>query len=164
MKRNYLLYACILPLVLMAASEGFAQTTNAVEAFVIDVNQAWQSTNYPQIITLIDQRLATNSTDILALSLKLGYYTWAEVSLSNAQQAAVAFLTAVTNASPEEFEQPCSLVQYAIAVSNIEPPSNPPTDESRTPQQVQYLHKSYPMSFPNIGQAVFFDSRIDPDE
>ena len=98
MKRNYLLYACILPLVLMTASEGFAQTTNAVEAFVIDVNQAWQSTNYPQIITLIDQRLATNSTDILALSLKLGYYTWAEVSLSNAQQAAVAFLTAVTNA------------------------------------------------------------------
>jgi hypothetical protein len=164
MKRNYLLNQCILSLVLMAASEGFAQTTNAVEAFVIDVNQAWQSTNYTQIITLIDQRLATNSTDILALSLKLGYYTWAEVSLSNAQQSAIAFLTAVTNAAPEEFEQPCSLVQYAIAVSNIDPPPNPPTDESRTPQQVQYLHESYPISFPNIGQAVFFDSRIDPDE
>lgn len=162
--RNHRLHACILVLVLLAASGGFAQSSNAVEAFVSDVNQAWQATNYARIITLIDQRLEASSTDVLALNLKLGYYTWAEVSLSNAQRSAVAFLAAVSNAAPGEFEQPSSLVQYAIAVSNIEPPPNPPTDESRTPQQVQYLHESYPVSFPNIGQAVFLDSRIDPDE
>lgn len=164
MKTTNLARTCVLLFALLVSSRAIAQSTNSVQAFVSDVNQAWQSTNYNQIITLIDQRLATNSTDILALSLKLGYYTWAEVSLSNAQQSATAFLTAVTNAAPEEFEDPSSLVKYAIAVSNIEPPADPPADESRTPEQVGYLHLSYPVSFPNIGQAVFLDARIDPDE
>lgn len=141
-----------------------AQSTNDCDLFISEVNQEWQARNYTNILTAIDQRLTTESNDVLALALKVGYYTWAEVSFSNVQSSANAFLIAVTNVAPAEFQDPSALVNYAMAIASMPMPTNAPVNESRTAQQVDYVHQTYPLHFPDIEQAIFLDSRIDPDQ
>ncbi len=67
---------------------------DAMYTFVTNVNSAWASTNYAQILQIINDRLAQDSDDILALGAKQAYYIICDVNISNAHAAAHAFTNA----------------------------------------------------------------------
>ncbi len=74
----------------------YALKADQISTFVTNINVAWASTNYSQLLQVINDRLAQYPDDILALGAKQAYYIDCEINTSNAHAAANALL-AVAN-------------------------------------------------------------------
>ena len=70
--------------------------------FVTNVNAAWASTNYSQLLQLINDRLSQNTNDILALGTKQWYYFECDLNISNAHSAANALRNAAQQTGRED--------------------------------------------------------------
>jgi len=157
MKTTILLIGSLFAICILGSS---ILADDPVEEFVESVNTGWSTTNYSAILGAINDRLATNATDTLALGMKMSYYEWAVVDFDAAQQAASDFVAAVSNQYPEEFSQPCALVKYASTLASVHiDPTNYPGDQSRSSTNIVYVHSQF-AEFPDLKQHIELYRRI----
>lgn len=148
----------------LAPFGGLSQTCDK-QSFVTAVNQAWVQTNYAQIRLVVDDRLSACTNDLLGQGLNFGYYFWAGVDFTNAQVAARQFVVAVSNRAPHEVMQPGIIMAHVKSIADMATPSSFPTNQSRRPDQIQYLHAvAYPTNFPEINLYVDFVSRVETNQ
>lgn len=92
----------------------------SIEDFVASLDAAWSQTNDVLTLQLINDRLANNSNDILAVSTKMYYYVFAEGNLTNARIQADQFMTIAntsTNVTLVSFAQEMRDEIYSIPLS-----------------------------------------------
>ncbi len=133
------------------------------DPFVQEVNAAWMETNYPRIKTAITNRLAENTNDLLAMGLLFEYYRVAEVDYLAAKAAAQAYVLAVSNRVPEEIIKERVPMASPIHISRESNPTNLPY-HARSPEKIEYMHKTYSNAFPHIKLFQILDWRIGATE
>lgn len=120
---------------------------DTIDDFVASLNQAWSKTNDTQSLQIINNRLASNTNDVLGLSSKMYFYVFAEGNLTNARITADSLMASVnarTNAELIAYAQQMHDEVYRIPLSE----SGPYTAE----QEVQLRQPI--VSFPFIQKCV----------
>jgi hypothetical protein len=131
-----------------------AQQTAANKQLYDSINTNWQQQNNSQLLALINNRLQTNSNDILGLILKAHYYVFCQKDIPQSHQAANAFLTAVKAATSKKTFQ-----DQAQVLANIS--LNIPTSENTplTPAAINEIHTNLP-NFPFIDDSFVLWGQI----
>jgi hypothetical protein len=153
-------------LVLMVLSVTVSQAECDSAAFVEEVNAAWVATNYPLIKIAITNRLSECTNDLLALGLQFEYFRSAEVDYLSAKAAAQAFVLAVSNRVPDEVIEERDIMGLPIVIARQATPTNlpPVSGQVRTPEQVDYMHRTYPDAFPYISLYQILAGRVKLEE
>lgn len=82
---------------------------DSIDDFASSLNQAWsQTTNDVHVLQLIENRLAVDSNDVLAVSAKMYYYVFSEGQLTNARTQADALMSIVNSTTTNSM-----LIAYA---------------------------------------------------
>ncbi len=132
----------------MVVFQSNASKGDSMRTFVTNVNSAWVSTNYSQILQVINDRLAQDSNDILALGTKQWYYFSCDLNISNAHVAAHA----LTNAAHQTGR--ADIIPFAEEITSIilDIPSS--ITGSYTQAQIELSHQG--------GGQEYFPGIIDP--
>lgn len=155
-------YRDITAIVLLSlALQEQAHATCETNAFVESVNATWVATNYTLLKQTITNRLVECTNDILALGLLYEYYDNICVDFYNARSAASSFVVAVSNRLPSEITYERVPVGEAISLAQMPTPTNFPANQSKTPEQMQFLHEWYPAKFPHIDLYLLLIKRIE---
>ena len=127
---------------------------DSISTFVTSVNFAWVSTNDSQILQLVNDRLAQDSGDILALGVKQYYYIYCDINISNAHAAANALVTAANNTGREDI---IPLADEAVRII-LDIPSN--VTGSYTQAQIELNHQDSEI-FPGIFMPVLIARQLE---
>jgi tellurite resistance protein len=139
----------LLGLILGISFQAILAQANPTKQFYEGVNANWNNRSYTQILVLINNRLASNSSDVLALSLKAYYYVFAEKDLAQAHQAANAFLAVVNAGANQDLKnqaQKIAKIVTDIPVTDV----NPLTQEQRNAMHAELD------TFPLIDNCMVF--------
>jgi hypothetical protein len=137
---------------MVSATEALAQT-NSLQSFVDSLNSAWQQTNTTQVLSLLNQRLSSNSNDICALCIKASYHVLVDGVLTNARDAADQFNSAVqqgSNANAKAVSQEMRDEIYSIPLSE---------SGTRTAGQINQIHDGLPNCFPMIQKCQWLATK-----
>ena len=129
--------------------------------FIEAVNSAWVTTNYILLKEIITNRVAECTNDILAMGLVYEYYDDIDVDFFRARDAAVAFVSAVSNRMPSEVLHRRIPMDVPIMLAQMETPTNFPANQTKTAEQMQHLHYWYPKEFPHLGLFQMLVTRIE---
>ncbi len=141
--------ACCLALVIVppGISSGECET----ESFVSEVNAAWVATNYTSLEQTLTKRVAECTNDLLAKGLLYEYYGDICVDYYKALDAATAFVAAVSNRAPSEVIHKRSPLGLPVLLIQMPIPTNFPASQSKTPEQMQFMHNEFQSEFPFLG-------------
>lgn len=128
-------------------------TPESGRVFINNINSAWSSTNYAQILQLADDRLSLIPEDILALGVKIPYYFFCDYNISNAHFYARAFTNAVYKTGYTDMATLASLdVQIILNI-----PSS--STGSYTQAQIEDIHQNLSF-FPDLEIPRVIANRI----
>lgn len=127
----------------------FAACTDT-NAFLNSVNSAWISTNYALLEQTLSNRVTDCTNDLLAKGLLYEYYDTICIDYYKARAAASAFILATSNRMPSEIIHRRDPMELPLLLCELPIPTNFPTDQSKTPEQMQYLHRRYSDAFPHL--------------
>ena len=123
-------------IILFGVCVAFYVVADDIDDFATSLNQAWSQTNDAECLEIINDRLASNSNDVSALSAKMYYYVFAEGNLTNARSEADSFIT-VANTSTDTnltaFAQSMYDEVYNIPLSESGPYSDEQKAQLREP-------------------------------
>jgi hypothetical protein len=135
-------------LFVLFSTKSFAQEPDPIRQFVDDVNAAWVNTNYTQLLQVIDNRLAQNPNDLLALCTKQSYYLNCDFDVTQAQ----ATVHAITNSIQQSgFTNLFPLVEEKNNLV-LSIPTN--FVASYTPEKIAILHQEFDDMLPGLIEAV----------
>lgn len=129
-----------------------------IQTFIIQINSAWTNRIYPEILSNINNRLSIDGNDVLANCIKANYYLWCENIPTQAHQAALNVLVAVSNSPRSELIELANNIMDTIL--------DVPATEASAYNQVHtdHLHSIFPDTFPGMIECIsladpFFNSR-----
>ena len=146
MKIARIVIACLLiGISLPAISHAECNDTNA---FLEAVNSAWVASNYTLLEQVLTNRVAECTNDILAKGLVFKFYEDICIDFYKARAAATEFILAVSNRVPDEVIHRRIPMGLPLLLCEMPIPTNFPADQSKTPEQMQFLHNEFPDAFP----------------
>lgn len=145
--------AVVLSLVLCVLTDVCADD---VEDFASAVNAAWAATNDAEIVNLVNLRLAQDTNDTAALSVKMYYHLWVDGNITNAHEVATnldSILQASTNQVAKDF--------FAVMKSEVD---SVPLSESGAfgRDALDALRQQFQGLFPNIRNCVWLSKALSP--
>jgi hypothetical protein len=141
--------ACCLALIFASSRISFAECET--NTFIEAVNAAWVSSNYTLLEQTLTNRVTECTNDILAKGLLYEYYDDIGVEFYKAKAAAVAFVSAVSNRAPSEVMHKRSPLGLPVLLAEMPPPTNFPSNQAKTYEQMQSMHNEFQEEFPFIG-------------
>lgn len=152
MKKHLLLFACLVSAVFPV----FAQTPDPQQQFVDQVNAKWKLKDYPAIEQLINTRLQSNPSDVLALGTK-AYYHFYAVNNLNLSRAAIQVFNGLVQASnnPSAKEVAARMKDEIWVVPLSESGPLPATEQNE-------FHNIFPKEMPMIRQVLSVERALHP--
>ena len=152
--------AIIMSVLLGVYSQQKARAECETNIFLETVNAAWSASNYIQLEATLTNRVVACTNDIMAKGLLYEYYNNIDVDFFSARNAAMAFITAVSNRMPAEVIHKRTPLEMAISLVEMPIPTNFPANQSKTPEQMQYMHYWNPAAFPELELYQMLIDRI----
>ena len=123
---------------------------NDTNTFLEAVNSAWVSSNYNLLEQILTNRVAECTNDLLAKGLKYQFYDDISIDFYKARAAASEFILATSNRMPAEVIHRRAPLELALLLCEMPIPTNFPADQSKTSEQMQFLHDEYPEKYPSL--------------
>lgn len=128
---------------------GYAECSDT-NLFIQAVNSAWVASNYTLLEQVLTNRVADCTNDLLAKGLLYQYYDDISIDFYKARAAASDFILSTSNRMPTEVIHKRAPLGMALLLVEMPIPTNFPADQSKTPEQMQFLHDEYPENYPSL--------------
>jgi len=147
---------CLIIIFVCFAQAGFAQYTKSeLAAQSKNLDTLWNNKQYTQIITLINSKLQSNSSDMFYLLTKMNYFLYIDYNLQEAKNAATTAKQIIQNEQRTELQPIIDEIVDPI----IQAPSDTTGSRAINQQEHDVLHDlfdRYPDNLRSTGLSLVY--------
>lgn len=129
--------------------------------FISEINSAWVASNHPLVRQVITNNIAECTNDLMATGLLYVYYQMIEPDVTNARNAAIAYVMAVSNRMPSEILHRRVPVDMPLIIAQASQSTNSPTNSLSAAERMQHLHYWDSNEFPYLKLFLIQMKRIE---